>query len=231
MDDPVRDFKLPVKTHLGVESNLIGSADEPEPLAALVQRRPVVRACVRIVGTCSICLAELALRNVFAAFVILFDGSHVAIRTDVVLVDPEDRAAPLRAHTGVCQPACLGDVSKGVTHFVTSGARVRGKKPSWSSSDGFVVVVVPQVDALASPCVGEHADLKVRLAKGVCSHQGDHLPPRHGKGVAEELDCGTAVSNWVWVNLCLRRLIPKLRVSLNTVSASCLELERTRHRD
>ena len=31
---------------------------------------------------------------------------HVAIRTDVVLVDPEDRAAPLRAHTGVCQPAC-----------------------------------------------------------------------------------------------------------------------------
>ena len=44
----------PVKSHLGIEGDLIGSADEPEPLAALVQRRPVVRACVRIVGTCSI---------------------------------------------------------------------------------------------------------------------------------------------------------------------------------
>jgi len=146
-------------------------------------------------------------------------------------VDPEYGATPLRAHTGVCQPACLGDVSKGIAHFVTSGARVRGEEPSWSTSDGFVVVVVPQVDALASPCVGEHADLKVRLAKGVSSHQGDHLPPRHGKGVAEELDCGSAVSNGVWVNLGLGRLVPKLRVSLNTVSASCLELERTRHRD
>jgi len=231
MDDPVSDFKLPIKSHLGVEGDLISSADEPEPLAPLVQRRPVVRACVRVVGTCSICLAELALGNVFAAFVIIFDGSHVAIWTDVVLVDPEDRATPLCAHAGVCQPACLGDVSKGVTHFVTSGARVRGEEPSWSPSDGFVVVVVPQVDPLASPCVGEHADLKVRLAKGVSSHQGDHLPPRHGKGVAEELDCGAAVSNGVWVNLGLGRLVPKLRVSLNTVSASCLELERTRHRD
>ena len=44
----------PVKTHLGVEGDLVGSADESVPLAALVQRRPVVRACVRIVGTCSI---------------------------------------------------------------------------------------------------------------------------------------------------------------------------------
>ena len=31
---------------------------------------------------------------------------HVAIGADMVLVDPEDRATPLRAHTGVCQPAC-----------------------------------------------------------------------------------------------------------------------------
>ena len=44
----------PVKSHLGVEGDLVGSTDEPEPLAPLVQRRPVVRACVRIVGTCSI---------------------------------------------------------------------------------------------------------------------------------------------------------------------------------
>ena len=75
---------------------------------------------------------------------------HVAIRTDVVLVDPEDRAAPLRAHTGVCQPAgpgiflifgfdlifySLGDVSKGIAHFVTSGARVRGEEPSTESHE------------------------------------------------------------------------------------------------
>ena len=68
----------------------------------------------------------------------------------MVLVDPEDRAAPLRAHTGVCQPACpriffnlwilsdfysLGDVSKGIAHFVTSGARVRGEEPSTESHE------------------------------------------------------------------------------------------------
>ena len=39
---------------------------------------------------------------------------HVAIWTDVVLVDPEDRAAPLRAHAGVRQPASPG-------HFLTFG--------------------------------------------------------------------------------------------------------------
>ena len=33
---------------------------------------------------------------------------HVAIRADMVLVDPEDRATPLRAHTSVGQPACPG---------------------------------------------------------------------------------------------------------------------------
>ena len=31
---------------------------------------------------------------------------HVAIWTDVVLVDPEYGATPLCAHAGVCQPAC-----------------------------------------------------------------------------------------------------------------------------
>ena len=45
-----------------------------------------------------------------------------------------------------------------------------------------------------------------------------HLPPRHGKGVAEELDCGAAVSNGVWVNLGLGRLVPRLRVSLGKKS-------------
>ena len=80
-----------------------------------------------------------------------------------------------------------------------------------------------------------------------------HLPAGHGKRVAEELDSRTAISNRIWVNLRLRRLVPKLWVSLrkktgqvkhgvlinifegqiylNTVSASCLELERTRHLD
>ena len=78
-----------------------------------------------------------------------------------------------------------------------------------------------------------------------------HLPAGHGKGVAEELDSRAAISNRIWVNLRLRRLVPKLGVSLrkkqvkqnmaclinrsegqiylNTVSTSCLELERARH--
>ena len=37
-----------------------------------------------------------------------------------------------------------------------------------------------------------------------------HLPAGHGKGVAEELDSGPAISNRIWVNLRLRRLVPKL---------------------
>ena len=52
----------PVKSHLGVEGDLVGSADEPEPLTPLVQRRPVVWACVWIVGTCSI-FEELYILN------------------------------------------------------------------------------------------------------------------------------------------------------------------------
>ena len=39
---------------------------------------------------------------------------HVAIRADVVLVDPENRATPLRAHAGVSQPASPG-------HFLIFG--------------------------------------------------------------------------------------------------------------
>ena len=57
----------PVETHLSVESNLVSPADQPEPLAALVVGRPVVRTGVSLVGSRSICLAELTLRDVLAA--------------------------------------------------------------------------------------------------------------------------------------------------------------------
>ena len=67
----------PVETHLSVESNLVSPADQPEPLAALVVGRPVVRTGVRFVGSRSICLAELTLRDVLAAvsFAPISDGS------------------------------------------------------------------------------------------------------------------------------------------------------------
>ena len=41
-----------------------------------------------------------------------------------------------------------------------------------------------------------------------------HLPAGHGKGVAEELDSRAAISNRIWVNLRLLRLVSKLWVSL-----------------
>ena len=52
------------------------------------------------------------------------------------------------------------------------------------------------------------------LAKGVSTHQGDHLPPRHGKGVSEELDGGLTVSNRIRVNLFFGCFVTKLCVSL-----------------
>ena len=41
-----------------------------------------------------------------------------------------------------------------------------------------------------------------------------HLPAGHGKGVTEELDSGPAISNRIWVNFRLLRLVSKLWVSL-----------------
>ena len=41
-----------------------------------------------------------------------------------------------------------------------------------------------------------------------------HLPAGHSKGVAEELDSGAAISNRIWVNFRLLRLVSKLWVSL-----------------
>ena len=60
---------LPVEPHLSIEGNFVSPADETEPLAASVERRP--RACVRIVRACSVSFAELTFRDVFAAVIIL----------------------------------------------------------------------------------------------------------------------------------------------------------------
>lgn len=103
-------------------------------------------------------------------------------------MDPEDGSASLCALTSVCEPAGLWNVPPGVADFVTSHSRFRGEEPPWPTSHHLVVVVGPQVGLLAGPCVREHADLEVGLAECVGSHQGDHLPAGHGKGVAEELD-------------------------------------------
>ena len=110
---------------------------------------------------------------------------HVAIRADMVLVDPEDRATPLRAHAGVCQPACPRIIfnlwiwsdflltwecfqrHRPLCHKWSQGQGWRTiyreswnvnkafAKIPWSSSDGFVVVIVPQVDALAGIILDE----------------------------------------------------------------------------
>ena len=61
----------PVQTHLSIQSNLVSAADEPELLAAHVVGRP--RARVGIVRARSVGFAELALRDVFAAVIILTD--------------------------------------------------------------------------------------------------------------------------------------------------------------
>ena len=60
---------LPVKPHLSIEGDLVSPADEAELLAAHVVGRP--RACVWIVGACSVRFAELPFRDVFAAAIIL----------------------------------------------------------------------------------------------------------------------------------------------------------------
>ena len=155
-------------------------------------------------------------------------------------------------------------VPKCIAHFVTSITRCRGKEPPksqlnqkqiseelpWPSCDGLIVVVGPEIGCLACPGVGEHADGKVWLAKGVSTHQGHHLPAGHGKGVSEELNGGLTVSNRIRVNLFFGCFVTKLCVSLekrsiesentqewmqeiylNTVSTSCLEFERARHCD
>ena len=120
----------------------------------------------------------------------------------------------------------------------------------WSSCDGLVVVIGPEVGCLAGPRVGEHADGKVGFAKGVSTHQGHHLPSGHGKRVSEELNGGLTISNRIWVNLFFCCFVTKLCVSLekrsiesenpqewmqeiylNTVSTSCLEFEWARHCD
>ena len=61
----------PVQTHLSIQSNLVSAADEPELLAAHVVGRPGAR--VGIVRARSVGFAELALRDVFAAVIILTD--------------------------------------------------------------------------------------------------------------------------------------------------------------
>ena len=47
-----------------------------------------------------------------------------------------------------------------------------------------------------------------------------HLPAGHGKGVAEELDSRAAISNRIWVNFRLLRLVSKLWVSLRKKNGS-----------
>ena len=121
------------------------------------------------------------------------------------------------------------DVPEGISHFVTGITRCRREEPPksqlnqkqiseeelpWSSRDGLVVVVGPEIGCLAGPGVGEHADLEVGLAKGVSTHQGHHLPAGHGKGVSEELNGGLTVSNRIRVNLFFGGFVSKLCVSL-----------------
>ena len=94
----------PVEPHLSVESDLIGATDETELLATLIVRRPVVLACVRLVWPCSVLnvfdtlnqrfttcpvrIAELTLRDIFAAvsFSPLSDGSLKWVITSSYLI-------------------------------------------------------------------------------------------------------------------------------------------------
>ena len=46
------------------------------------------------------------------------------------------------------------------------------------------------------------------------THQGHHLPSRHGEGVSEELDGGMTVSNGIRMNFFFGCLVTKLCVSL-----------------
>ena len=120
-------------------------------------------------------------------------------------------------------------VPKCIAHFVTSITRSRGEEPPWqyqsytlkntktlpwSSCDGLVVVVGPEIGCLAGPGVGEHADSEVGFAEGVSTHKGHHLPSGHGKGVSEEPNGGLAVSNRIRVNLLFGCFVSKLCVSL-----------------
>ena len=89
-------MRSPVQSHLGVERNLISATNQTELLTTFVVGRPVVLTRVGFVGpcsvfsawstwhfkarnfgTCPVCIAELTLRDVFAAvsFTTLSDGS------------------------------------------------------------------------------------------------------------------------------------------------------------
>merc|ERR1719293_576007 len=98
VDHPISYFKLPVQPHL------VSATDQTELFTTLVVRRPVVLTCVRIVGTCSVRIAELTLRDVFTAvsFTTLSDGSQVTVRTDIVFMNPEDGPASFCALAGMC---------------------------------------------------------------------------------------------------------------------------------
>merc|ERR1719150_532291 len=109
MDDPISHFKLPVQTHLSIQSNLVSAADEPELLAAD--------------------FAELALRDFFAAVIILTDVFQVTVGANKIFVNPKYGSTPLCAHASVGEPAGLWNVPKCISNFVTGITGCRGEEP------------------------------------------------------------------------------------------------------